>query len=122
MNINRVQDNNASSNTAIQGNSDIDISGANVSQVIVSNLGATSNFCQLCGMDVPDINSHFGVCPNEPGQAVEGGLDVDLINIQPDDPPQLESRPQVANRIIAGDRINNMEYLLRCMRNYNRRM
>ena len=120
--MNRFQDNNSSNNTGGQGSSDFDISGAHVSQVIVSNLGATSNFCQLCCMDVPDINSHFGVCPNEPGQAVERGFYVDLINIQPDDPPHPERRPQVANRIIAGDRINNMEYLLRCMRNYNRRM
>ena len=122
MNINRLQDNNTSSSTARQGNSDVDISGANVSQVIVSNLGATSNFCQLCGIDVPDINSHFDVCPNQPGQAIEQGFDVDSINMQPEDPTRPESRPQVANRIIAGDRINNMEYLLRCMRNYNRRM
>ena len=104
MNNDSVDSNNYASSNTRHGNNTVDIAGPNASQVIVSNLGATTNFCQLCGIDVPDISSHFGACPNEPGVR-----DTDVGQ-------------QVPNIIIPGDRINNMEYLLRCMRNFTHRM
>ena len=94
-----------------------DITGHQASRVIVSNLGAMSHHCDLCGADVPDLNAHFGDCPAE----LDLGPDVDqlfdagqflehLRALEPE--PEA---PPIATRYIPGDHINNMEFLLNCM-------
>ena len=93
----------------------IDISGHNASQVIVSNFGASKNFCQLCGIDGPDLMDHFGTCSNEPGIEADKIFDCQqyLDHLRAREPQPVA--PPIATEFIPGDHINNMEYILNLM-------
>ena len=94
-----------------------DITGHRVSRVIVSNFGAMRHYCDLCGTEVPDLNSHFGDCPAE----LDLGPDVDRVFDAGEFLEHLRAMepepeaPPIATRFIPGDHINNMEYLLNLM-------
>ena len=94
-----------------------DITGHRASRVIVSNFGAMRHYCDLCGTDVPDLNSHFGDCPAE----LDLGPDVDRVFDAGEFLEHLRAMepepeaPPIATRFIPGDHINNMEYILNLM-------
>ena len=94
----------------------IDITGHRVSRVIVSNMGATTHFCDLCGTETGNLDDHHGYCPAE----LNLGPDVDRVfdagefleHLMADEP--RAEPPPIARRYIPGDHINNIEFLLNC--------
>ena len=94
----------------------IDITGHRASRVIVSNMGATTHFCELCGTEVDNFDDHHGYCPAE----LHLGPDVDRVfdagefleHLMANEP--RAEPPPIATRFIPGDHINNMEFLLNC--------
>ena len=94
----------------------IDISGHRVSRVIVSNLGATTHFCDLSGTETENLDDHHGYCPAE----LNLGPDLDRVfdagefleHLMANEP--RAEPPPVATRYIPGDHVNNIEFLLNC--------
>ena len=94
----------------------IDITGHRASRVIVSNMGATTHFCDLCGTETGNLDDHHGYCPAE----LNLGPDLDRVfdagefleHLMADEP--RAEPPPVATRYIPGDHVNNIEFLLNC--------
>ena len=94
----------------------IDITGHRVSRVIVSNMGATTHFCDLCGTETGNLDDHHGYCPAE----LNLGPDIDRVfdagefleHLMADEP--RAEPPPIATRYIPGDTVNNLEFLLNC--------